>query len=215
MNAESKIWVRLGIQLILSEAYGLCSRNNDPSVFSKLFLHDVPSAVLLGFMSLFDLNILFIFFSYAWEGLLMVSKRVVVLILIRSSSVEVYVLLGLFVFGVLADLLDVLRLEDLKLLAVGLFLDVQNFLVLPTLGAVSISGGFASDHLQRLGDLQRVHRLISSFGTERGFGISRVFRLGLANVLITTENDGLLEHAVGGALILPSLMGHTALDSIS
>jgi len=121
----------------------------------------MPPAVLLGFMPLLYHDELLILFSYARQRLL--SKS----IFIRVAAIKVDALFGLFVFRILANLLDVFGLVNLQLLAITLFLDVQNFLVLSTLRSFSISGSFSTYHLERFGDFQRVHRLVSSFWTER------------------------------------------------
>ena len=121
----------------------------------------MPPAVFLGFVPLFDHDELLIFFSYTWQRLLLQS------LFVRVATIKVDVLFGLFVFRILADLLDVLGLVNLQLLPVTLFLDVQNFLVFSTFGPISISGSFAAYHLKGFGNFQGVHCRVSLFWTER------------------------------------------------
>ena len=132
----------------MSETHRRSTRNNNSNIF-ELFIHNLSPAVFLGFVPLFyqyELLIL-ILFSYARQRLLSES------IFVRVAAIKVDVLLGLFVFRVFTNLLDVFSLVNLQLLAVTLFLDVQNFLVFSTLRPISMSGSFAARYLEGFGDV--------------------------------------------------------------
>ena len=132
----------------MSETHRCCTRNNNSNIF-ELLIHNLPPAVFLGFVPLFyqyELLVL-ILFSYARQRLLSES------IFVRVAAIKVDVLLGLFVFRVFTNLLDVFSLVNLQLLAVTLFLDVQNFLVFSTLRPISMSGSFAACYLEGFGDV--------------------------------------------------------------